>query len=82
MPGWRVGDCCFSYATTSRPLQPLARVEEAAGSTLVPKPSEGLVRADDSRCGCSQNPNMYMQLSLIAAVCTSRDALAETKSLD
>jgi len=25
---------------------------------------------------------MYMQLSLIAAVCTSRDALAETKSLD
>ena len=70
------------YATNSRPLQLLARVEEAAGSTLVPSTSQGLVLA--RRVGGIElaKPEQCSELEReLLRACTSRDALAETKAI-
>ena len=61
------------YATNSRPLQLLARAEEAAGSALVPQPFRRLV-FNQIRTLASRNP------ALSQAGCVLRQALYRTRS--
>ena len=68
------------YATNSRPLQLLARAEEAAGSALVPKPFEGLV-ARTNRPGAAQT-RTHLGCGCRSSVSVLRAVRRETRLLN